>query len=99
ATLFKLPRELGGWGLHNTLVDSKGELHLFFTNDANTGAETNLYQKHYDIWHVGSARGRSQWKAPNLVRQGYYGSMLSVVLLPGGRLILYVFYLTKTGER
>lgn len=94
ATLFKLPRELGGWGLHNTLVDSKGELHLFFTNEANTGSETNLYKKRYDIWHVGSAGGRSQWKAPNLVRQGYYGSMLSVIELRGGRLILPVCYLT-----
>ena len=93
-TLFRLPGELGGWGLHKALVDHNGELHLFFTSDAHTGGETDLYRKHYDIWHVASANGRKEWKDPNLVRKGYYGSMLSVIELRSGRLVLPVCYLT-----
>jgi hypothetical protein len=93
-TLFGLPAGHGGWGLHRALVDRTGELHLFYTSDANTGTVTDLYQKRYDVWHAASENGRKGWRPPNLVREGYYGSMLSVIELRGGRIVLPVCYLT-----
>jgi hypothetical protein len=92
-TLCSLPKDLGGWGLHNALVDTQGELHLIFTNDAHTAGK-GLYEMRFDVYHVGSTHGRTQWTAPTLVRKGYYGSLLSVIQLKSGRLILPVCYLT-----
>jgi hypothetical protein len=48
----------------------------------------------FDIYHVGSENGRKTWKEPTLVRQGYNGSLLSVVELKNGRIILPICYLT-----
>ena len=92
-TLCSLLKDLGGWGLHNALVDAKGELHLIFTNDAHTSGK-GLYEMRFDVYHVGSAHGRTQWTPPTLVRRGYNGSLLSVIELKSGRLILPVCYLT-----
>ncbi len=92
-TLCKLPKETGGWGLHNVLVDHKGELHLFYTNDAHTSGK-GLYEMRFDVYHVGSTNGRKTWKAPVLARKGYNGSMLSVIQLKSGRIVLPVCYLT-----
>ena len=92
-TLFVLPKEKGNWGLHNLLIDHRGELHLFYTADANTAGK-GLYQMRFDIYHVGSTNGRTSWKAPVLVRTGYHGSMLSVIQLKNGRIILPICYLT-----
>jgi hypothetical protein len=52
-TLCSLPKDLGGWGLHNALVDAQGELHLIFTNDAHTSGK-GLYEMRFDVYHVGS---------------------------------------------
>ena len=64
-TLFHLPSEPGGWGGLEALVDSNGEIHLFFLNDAHTGVirtdeaqRASGGQKRLDIWHVKSTDGR-----------------------------------------
>ena len=92
-TLCTLPKDKGNWGLHNVMTDRKGELHLFYQTDANNAGK-GLYEIRYDIYHVGSKDGRKSWKAPVLVHEGYYGSMLSVITLKSGRIILPVCYLT-----
>jgi hypothetical protein len=92
--LFALPMGMGRWGLHNVLVDRHGELHLFYQTDANTAGK-GLYEMRFDIYHVGSANGRKSWKSPVLVRQGYNGSLLSVIELKSGRIVLPICYLTS----
>jgi hypothetical protein len=91
--LFTLPKDMGVWGLHYVLTDHSGELHLFYTTDAKTAGK-GLYEMRFDIYHVGSANGRTSWKAPVFVRQGYHGSMLSAIELKNGRLVLPICYLT-----
>lgn len=91
--LFTLPKNMGSWGLHNLVADNSGELHLFYTADLNTGGK-GLYGMRFDIYSVASTNGRKSWKAPVLVRQGYHGSMLSVIVLKSGRIILPICYLT-----
>src|SRR5215831_1314816 len=61
--LCTLSKDLGGWGLHNVLVDHKGELHLICTNDANANTPgRSLYEMRFDVYHIGSADGRKTWK-------------------------------------
>jgi hypothetical protein len=91
--LFTLPKDMGHWGLHNVLTDREGELHLFYQTDAHTAGK-GLYEMRLDIYHVGSTNGRKSWKKPVLVREGYNGSMLSVIELKSGRMVLPVCYLT-----
>ena len=58
--LFRLDPAVGGWALHNGFLDRAGELHLVFTNDANTPARAkSLYDIRYDIWHARSSGGRT----------------------------------------
>jgi hypothetical protein len=92
-SLFTYPKGMGGWGLHNLVADAKGELHLIYTNDANTAGK-GLYEMHFDVYHIGSTNGRKSWKPPVLIKKGYYGSMLSVIVLKSGRIVLPVCYLT-----
>ena len=92
-TLFSLPKDMGHWGVHNVLTDRQGELHLFYQTDAHTAGK-GLYEMRFDIYHVGSTNGRKSWKKPVLVREGYNGSMLSVIELKSGRIVLPVCYLT-----
>ena len=100
-TLFNLPKEPGGWGGLEALVDSDGEIHLFFLNDANTGIirtdeeqRVSMRQKRLDIWHVKSADGRKNWQPPKCIWQGYTGALNSVIQLKNGRILLPFSYLT-----
>src|SRR5262245_40060203 len=52
-TLFTLSNDMGIWGAHYVLVDSKGEVHLFYTADAKTAGKP-FYQMRFDVYHVGS---------------------------------------------
>ena len=92
-TLFKLPKDIGGWGLQNVFLDHGGELHLIYLNDANAGGK-DLYQMRFDIWHVRSLDRRTGWKDPDIVWKGYAGSLLSVAQLRSGRILLPFCYLT-----
>jgi hypothetical protein len=92
-TLCTLPKDMGHWGVHNVLADRQGELHLFYQTDAHTAGK-GLYEMRFDIYHVGSTNGRKSWKKPAPVREGYNGSMLSVIELKSGRIVLPVCYLT-----
>jgi len=102
--LFALDASVGGWGLHNCLLDREGELHLLYTNDANTtGKGKSIYDIRYDIWHVRSRGGRRAWDPPVSVWKGYAGSLLSFAQMQNGRLLVPFCYLTprswaKRGE-
>ena len=100
-TLFKLPKEPGGWGGVEALVDSYGEVHIFFLNDAHTGVirtgeaeRVSMSQRRLDIWHVKSTDGRKNWQPPKCIWQGYTGALNSVIQLKNGRILLPFSYLT-----
>ena len=96
-TLLKLPQEIGGWGYPVVLVDKKGEVHLFFLNDANTGIirpvpseearKSEAYQSRLDIWHTKSTDGLTKWQPPKLIWKGRAGDMQSVIQLSSGRIL------------
>ena len=89
--LFAHPKGLGDFGLHNLVADKNGELHLIYTG--YTAGKT-IYETKFDVYHFGSTNGRKNWKPGVLVQKGYYGSLLSVIVLKSGRIILPVCYLT-----
>ncbi|MBM3235430.1 exo-alpha-sialidase [Candidatus Poribacteria bacterium] len=100
-TLFHLPSEPGGWGGLEALVDSNGEIHLFFLNDAHTGVirtgeaqHASGGQKRLDIWYVKSTDGRKNWQPPKCIWQGYTGALNSVIQLKNGRILLPFSYMT-----
>jgi len=96
-TLFGLPREPGGWGGLEALVDRDGALHLFFLNDAHTGIirmgeerqkPLPMDERRLDIWHVKSENGTKGWQAPERIWKGYTGALNSVTQLQNGRILL-----------
>ena len=100
-TLFSLSSEPGGWGGLEALVDSNGEVHLFFLNDAHTGImrtgeaqRASVSEKRLDIWHVKSQDGMNNWPLPKCIWQGYTGALNSVIQLRNGRILLPFSYLT-----
>jgi hypothetical protein len=104
-TLFKLPQEIGGWGYPIVLADQKGEVHIFFLNDANTGTvrpivskegrHTEPDQSRLDIWHTKSTEGLRVWQAPKMIWKGRAGDMQSVIQLRNGRILLPISYMTN----
>jgi hypothetical protein len=93
-TLFKLPKQKGEWLVHNILLDHDGEMHFFLTLSYKVGEGKGIHDEHYDVWHVRSTDGRKNWKPPNLLWKGYFGSMNSVIQLRSGRIVLPLCVLT-----
>jgi hypothetical protein len=94
--LFQWPKEAGGFGLIETLVDKDGEIHIFSLCDGNSAV---MYPKEQegtptragnimDIWHVRSLAGRTRWTTPKLMWTGQAGDLLSAIQLRNGRLVL-----------
>jgi len=104
-SLLQLPKDPGNWAGPEALVDKKGEIHLFFLNDAHTGVIRTgedqrpkigrMGQKRLDIWHTKSINGRKSWQSPKLIWQGYTGALNSVIQLEGGRILLPFSFLTQ----
>ncbi|PYV28538.1 MAG: hypothetical protein DMG24_01825 [Acidobacteria bacterium] len=101
-TLFRLPREAGGFGYFDVLVDRKGEVHLFFLCDANTGGALPIAAKQHspvketlDVWQARSRDKRKTWDPPKRIWEGRAGDLLSVVQLRSGRILLPISYLTS----
>ena len=93
--LLRLATDMGVWGLHYALVDRRGELHLLSIRPMpKRRGKGPVRDAVRHLNHVGSANGRTSWKAPVLVRKGYHGSMLSAIALKSGRLVLPISYLT-----
>jgi len=93
-TLVKLPRENGDWGISNVLLDRDGEIHLFLTLSYKVGEGKGIYDMRIDVWHLRSTDGRKNWKTPQPLWKGYYGSMNSVIQLRSGRIVLPLSVLT-----
>lgn len=100
--LFQWPKEAGGFGLFNAIVDRAGEIHIWSLCDANSGT---LFPKTeegtptrpgeiLDIWHVRSRDGRSKWTTPKAIWEGHGDDLLSGIQLRGGRLLLPFAYAT-----
>jgi hypothetical protein len=98
--LFQWPREEGGFGLFDALVDNKGEIHIWILGDANSGI---LYPKEQeavatrpgeilDIWYARSRYGRTKWDTPKPIWKGHGSDLLSVIQLRKGRLLLPFAY-------
>jgi len=95
--LFGLPKEPGGWGGLEALMDRDGALHLFFLNDAHTGILTTgeerqkplpMDERRLDIWHIKSENGTKGWQVPKRIWEGYTGALNSVIQLQSGRILL-----------
>jgi hypothetical protein len=93
-TLFRLPKDNGEWGISNILLDHDGELHFFYTLTYTVGQSKGIYDMRIDVWHVRSTNARKNWKAPQPLWKGYYGSMNSVIQLRSGRIVLPLSVLT-----
>ncbi len=91
--LFRFPREEGGFGLFEALVDQEGEVHIFVLCDANSGIlfpreeGTPTYDT-LDIWHVRSRDRVTAWGMPRPIRKGKASDLLSVTQLRNGRIVL-----------
>jgi hypothetical protein len=100
--LFQWPKEAGGFGLFNAIVDEAGEIHIWVLCDANSGTlfpkEEEATPKRpgqiLDIWHVRSRDGRSKWTIPMEIWQGHGDDLLSGIQLRSGRLVLPFAYAT-----
>ncbi|PYV10418.1 MAG: hypothetical protein DMG07_21180, partial [Acidobacteria bacterium] len=92
-TLVEFPKGTSGWTMNNVLLDRHGEIHLVYYKGGNNSGKS-LYDQRLDIWHVRSVDGRTRFKPPKLVWEGYAGALLSVVQLRSGRILLPFSYLT-----
>jgi hypothetical protein len=103
--IFALPRDAGGFGYFERLIDKDGEVHFFLLCDANTGvvrmrektatqpAVEPLTRQSLDVWHVRSTNGRTKWSTPKEIWKGRAGDLQSVIQLKNGRLVLPLSYL------
>jgi hypothetical protein len=100
--LFQWPKEAGGFGLFNAIVDRDGEIHIWSLCDGNSGT---LFPKEQegtpvrpgeilDLWHVRSRDGRTGWTAPKAIWLGHGDDLLSGIQLRSGRLLLPFAYAT-----
>lgn len=87
------------------LATRDGEVHLFLIHmakaeDASGGEgervrHVDWRDRHLDIWHTRSSRGRSQWLTPRMIWSGYTGALNSAVELRDGRILLPFSYATR----
>jgi len=100
--LFQWPKEAGGFGLFNAIVDRDGEIHIWSLCDSNSGtlfpkAEEGTPTRPgeiLDIWHVRSRDGRTKWTTPKAIWLGHGDDLLSGIQLRSGRLLLPFAYAT-----
>ncbi len=97
--LFQFPKEAGGFGLFEALVDQQGEIQIVVLGDGNSGI---LFPKAegtgppaYDIleiWHASSKDKAKSWNSPHRIREGKAGDLLSFIQLRNGRLVLPICF-------
>lgn len=104
--LFQWPKEAGGFGLFEALVDQDGEINIFILCDGNSGIMFPKVEGSspptYDIleiWHVRSRDKIAGWEAPKRIRAGQGSDLLSAIQLRNGRLMLpYAFKINRSYE-
>lgn len=97
--LFPFPREAGGFGLFEAMVDQRGEIHIAFLCDANTGI---LFPKEaalpspgsdtLEIWHIRSKGKATSWDTLRSIRKGRNSDLLSLIQLRNGRIVLPICF-------
>jgi hypothetical protein len=99
--LFQFPRKAGGFGLFEALVDQQGEIQIATLCDGNSGIlfpkEEGTGTPAYDIleiWHASSKSKATSWNAPQRIREGKGGDLLSFIQLRNGRLVLPICFAT-----
>ena len=108
--LFPLPKEAGGFGLFEAMVDHEGEIHIVLLCDGNSGIlfpkEEGSSPPTYDIleiWHTRSKDKVKGWDIPKTIRKGKAGDLDSLIQLRNGRIVLPICFATgrtwsKRGE-
>lgn len=103
--LFQLPKEAGGFGLYEAMVDLQGEIHIVYLCDANTG---RLFPKDHEgpqvspenetleIWHVRSKDKVNGWGTPKRIRGGRNSDLLSITQMSNGRIVLPICFATSS---
>ncbi|MEX0643521.1 MAG: sialidase family protein [Pirellulales bacterium] len=99
--LFEWPKEAGGFGLFEALVDQKGEIQIVSLCDQNTGimfpkAEGTGPPTYniLEIWQVRSKNGIKGWSVPKRIREGKAGDLLSITQMSNGRIVLPICFPT-----
>jgi len=90
-SLTPLPKDESGWSSPEPLVDQGGELQIFFLKSR----KKQLSGLDIDIWHTKSTNGRTNWRVPRRIWEGYTGSLNSVIQMRNGRILLPFSYMTK----
>jgi BNR repeat-like domain len=95
--LLQFPKQAGGFGLFEALVDHDGEIHFFALCDGNSGIMFPVEQgtPTYDtleIWHVRSSDKAKNWGQPKRIRAGKNGDLLSVTQMQSGRIVLPICF-------
>lgn len=105
--LFQWPKNAGGFGLFNAIVDHSGEIHIWVLCDGNSGtlfpkqeeAKPDRPGEILDIWHVRSLNDRKRWDTPKRIWVGRGDDLLSGIQLVSGRLLLpFSFENSRTWE-
>jgi hypothetical protein len=97
--LLEFPREAGGFGLPEAMVDQDGEVQFFVLCDAHSGilfpleSGTPKYDT-LEIWHVRSRDRAKTWGKPRRIRKGMNGDLLSAMQMRNGRLVLPICFKT-----
>lgn len=102
-----LPAEPGNWSGPEVLVDRHGEIHLALINDAHTGIirtgeatpRPPTAERTLNLWHTKSSAGRTEWRAPRKIWDGYTGALNSFIQTRAGKLILPFSFRTKRSWR
>jgi len=89
-SLTLLPKDESAWGSPEPLVDHNGELQIFFLKVRKIPSGMDI-----DIWHMKSSSGRTSWRAPRRIWEGYTGSLNCVMQMRNGRILLPFSYMTK----
>jgi hypothetical protein len=90
-TLVALAKDADGWGSPEPLVDQAGEIHLFLLKPRKKAAAGI----DIDIWHTKSTNGRTKWRAPRRIWEGYTGALNGEIQMKNGRILVPFSYLTR----
>jgi len=88
-----LPQAMGG-GV--AALDKQGEIHVILMHARGSGTPADT--RFIDLWHCGTAEGRTKWTEPQRIWEGYCGSVMDVKVLSSGRLVVPFAAWKKPGE-
>ena len=81
-----------GWAGAVSLLDSDNEVHLIFSKWRHREGRKPAVDRFIDLWHLHSKNSRAVWTEPQLIFEGYVGSIQCAVQLRSGRIVLPFAY-------